>query len=289
MPKTVLSLFALTVFAVNTVFAADTAMQFDSQRLQSTLAAQSGETKARYSYRRPLQTLKFFGIAPGMTLVEAGPGAGWYSKILVDYLGSEGQLIGAGYSMNMVKKMDGITEEAINRRAEWVSNWPKEASGWASGDSAGVSAFEWGSMPARLEGKADAVLFVRAMHGLARFEDNGGHLTEALADAWRALKPGGIVGIVQHHARDNMSDDWASGRNGYLKKGYIIEKMTQAGFELVAESDMNANRKDQPTESDMVWRLPPSLATSKDDPEAQARFRAIGESNRITLKFRKPE
>ena len=108
------------------------------------------------------------------------------------------------------------------------------------------------------------------------------------SDAYQVLKPGGIVGVVQHHARDEMPDEWADGNNGYLKKGFVIETMEAAGFEFVGSSEVNANPNDQPTAEEFVWRLPPSLQTSRDNPELQASMREIGESNRMTLKFRKP-
>ena len=128
------------------------------------------------------------------------------------------------------------------------------------------------------------------MQNLARFQNagEGNYLDAALADAFVALKPDGVFGVVQHHARDDMSDEFADGNHGYLKKGFVIGLAQQAGFELVAESDINANPLDQPSEDDMVWRLPPSLGTSRDDPELRAAMQAIGESNRMTLKFRKP-
>ena len=85
-----------------------------------------------------------------------------------------------------------------------------------------------------------------------------------------------------------MPDEWSNGSNGYLKKGFVIDLMTKAGFELVADSDINLNEKDQPTAEDIVWRLPPSLATSKDDEELKSSMISIGESNRMTLKFKKP-
>ena len=144
-------------------------------------------------------------------------------------------------------------------------------------------------MPEEMKGTADAVLFIRALHNLARFEGEGGFLTAALRDAYDILKPGGTVGVVQHQAREGMSDEWAGGQNGYLKKSFVIEKMQDAGFEFVAGSDINMNGKDQPTDEDKVWRLPPSLATSRDNPELKAEMEAIGESNRMTLKFRKPQ
>jgi len=261
----------------------------DTERLASVLAAQPAEEQARYRWRHPRETLEFFGIAPGMTVVEALPGAGWYTKVLLPYLGPEGRLVGADYSLQMYPKFGFLSEEQLKEKENWVQDFTKQATGWAGDDGAAVSAFVFGSMPADMKGKADAVLFIRALHNLARFENEGGFLTQAIKDAHDALKPGGIVGVVQHQARDNMPDEWASGRNGYLKKDFVIRKMEDAGFVYLGESDINQNDRDQPTESDMVWRLPPTLATSRDDPERRAKMEAIGESNRMTLKFRKPK
>ena len=86
-----------------------------------------------------------------------------------------------------------------------------------------------------------------------------------------------------------LPDDWASGARGYLKKSFVIARMEEAGFEFVGESDVNANPKDQPTENDVVWRLPPTMATSREDAALRAAMREVGESNRMTLKFKKPE
>lgn len=161
---------------------------------------------------------------------------------------------------------------------------------WAGDDAASVAAFTFGDMPADIAGTADVVLMIRALHNLARF--SGGErdfLGEAFADAYAALKPGGVLGVVQHQAGEGMPDDFADGSHGYLKKSRVIAAAQQAGFELVAESDLNANPKDQPSEDDIVWRLPPTLGTSAENPELRAELEAIGESNRMTLKFRKPE
>jgi len=144
-------------------------------------------------------------------------------------------------------------------------------------------------MPDEMKGTADAVFFARVLHNLARFESKGGFLTATLADVYAVLKPGGTFGVVQHHARDEMSDEFADGSHGYLKKSFVIAAAEEAGFEFVAESDINANPADQPTEEDIVWRLPPTLGTSGEDPELRAELEAVGESNRMTLKFRKPE
>lgn len=259
-----------------------------SDRLETVLGNKPEEFKARYEYRHPQETLEFFGIVPGMTVVEVLPGGGWYSQVLIPYLGAEGRLIGANYAQEMWPKFGFFDQEFIDSMKTWTTDWPQEAQKWQGEDGAGIDAFVLGSMPGELAGQADAVLFIRALHNLARFEDEGGFLTAALEDAFRVLKPGGIVGVVQHEARPQMADEWASGENGYLKKQFVIERMEAAGFEFVDDSDLNRNPKDQPTQEEFVWRLPPTYMTSQDDPELQAQMDEIGESNRMTLKFRKP-
>jgi predicted methyltransferase len=258
-----------------------------SARLDAILAARPDDFKARYRWRHPKETLEFFGVQPGMTVVEVLPGAGWYSQVLVPYIGSEGRLIGANYAQDMWPRFGFFDQAFIDSMKTWTTDWPKEAARWRGEDGATVEAFELGSMPAALEGQADAVLFIRALHNLARFEDEGGYLTTALEDAHRALKPGGILGVEQHEARPEMPDAWANGDNGYLKKSFVIERVTAAGFEFVDESDVNQNPNDRPTTEEFVWRLPPSYQTSRDDPELRAQMDAIGESNRMTLRFRK--
>ena len=261
----------------------------ESDALDTVLEGQPDEVKARYAYRHPRETLEFFGIEPGMTVVEGLPGGGWYTKILLPWLGQEGRLIGADYSLEMYPNFSFATEEFLAEQAKWVPNFVAWGIDLAGEDGASVAAFHFGSMPQGLAGTADAVLMVRALHNLARFEADGGFLTAALGDAFRILKPGGILGVVQHQAPEEMSDEFADGSGGYLKKSFVIAVVEAAGFEFVAESDINANPKDQPTEDDIVWRLPPTLGTSRDDPELRAQLEAIGESNRMTLRFRKPE
>lgn len=256
--------------------------------LAQVLEAQPEEVKARYPWRHPQETLDFFGIKPGMTVVEVLPGEGWYTKILLPYLGSEGHLIGVDYPQDIFPLFGFLTEQQIEARKTWTEDWTAEAEGWRGPEGARVSAFVFGSMPESLRESADAVLIIRALHNLARFEGEGGFLTAALADIHAVLAPGGIVGVVQHEARPEMPDDWAGGAAGYLKKGWVIDQFQQAGFEFVAESPINENAADQPTAEDQVWRLPPSLATSADQPELREKLQAVGESHRMTLLFRKP-
>jgi predicted methyltransferase len=259
-----------------------------SRRLEATLDAQPDEVKARYQHRHPKETLAFFGIEPGMTVVEGLPGTGWYSQILVPYLGKDGRLIGANYAFPMWSEFGFFGQDFIDSMETWTTDWPEQAKAWRGDDGAAVEAFDFGSMPDELAGQADAVLLIRALHNLARFESKGGFLTAAINDVNRVLKPGGIVGVVQHEARPEMPDDWAGGDKGYLKKQFVIDRFTAAGFEFVDETDINQNPKDQPTTEDVVWRLPPGYQTSGDDAALRAAMDEIGESNRMTLKFRKP-
>ena len=259
--------------------------------LDELLEAQPDEVKARYVHRHPKETLEFIGIEPGMTVVEGLPGGGWYSKVLVRYLGSEGKLIGANYAMDMWPLFPFGTEEFVAEMAKWIDTFKADATGWGGEDGAEIDAFYFGSMPESMHGTADVVFFPRVLHNLANFQGagKGPYLDTALADAYNVLKPGGVFGVVQHEARESMSDEFASGGRGYLKKAWLIEQIENAGFEFVAESDVNENPLDMPGEDDIVWRLPPSYALAGDDPAKKAEVDAIGESNRMTLKFRKPE
>lgn len=255
--------------------------------LDSVLEALPEAAKARFEYRHPKETIEFFGIAPGMTVVDTLPGEVWYTGILLDYLGSEGKVIGADYSIPMWQ-LFGPNAPKPGVKENWTNDFLARAAAWRDEDDAQLGAVQYGNVPDELAGTADVVLLVRAIHHMMRFENQGGHLTQALADINKLLKPGGIVGVVAHRAPESSPDEWATGDNGYVKQSAVIDAFTRAGFELVAQSEINANPNDQPTTEETVWRLPPRLSTSKDDAELRAKYEAIGESDRMTLKFRKP-
>ena len=280
-------LFTVLFLVVATLSAAPFTSAADG-RLAEVLAAQPDEVRARYEHRHPAQTLALFGIEPGMTVVEVLPGGGWYTKILLPYLGPDGKVVGADYPIEAWAAVYS-NEEFLASRETWVDDWTEDARSWFGEDGAGVDAFVLASLPESMHGAADVFLFIRAMHNLNYPAADGAHLKAAISNAWDALKTGGVVGIVQHHARDEMSDAWADGSNGYLKSGYVVDLMEAAGFELVDETDLNANENDRPTESEHVWRLPPNRAgTEEDDLQGMEALEAIGESNRMTLKFVKP-
>ena len=289
----------------------------DAQRLQQVLDAQPEESRARYQWRHPFETLAFFGIEPGMRVVEVLPGGGWYSAILIPYLGSQGVLMGADYPLDMWPNFPFATDEFMAERRSWPQDWPATAAQWRGDDGAKVLAMRIGDIPDDLNGSADAVLFIRALHNLNAFEGKGGFRSAALADAWSVLRPGGVVGVVQHSVpkgrlaslredtwsvlkpgavkmvqdrltSEDRSDPWADGTRGYLDRDAVVANFQAIGFELVGESDINRNPKDMPAEDEVVWRLPPTLQGSDDAPELRAKYEAIGESNRMTLLFRKP-
>ncbi|WP_375202622.1 class I SAM-dependent methyltransferase [Hyphococcus sp.] len=252
-----------------------------SEKLDAVLAAESDEVKARYPYRHPKETLEFFGVEPGMTVVDTLPGEpGWYGQILVPYLGPDGVLIGADYSIEMWSNFSGrySSEEFLQGKESFVSDYIASVDAVRDEEGAEGAAFQIGSLPDSLKGTADVVLMMRAAHHFNRLAD-GKFFTEALADFNDVLKPGGIVGVVQHRAQEDMPDEWAVGNAGYVKQSHIISVFEDAGFEFVEASEINANPADRPTTEDVVWRLPPS---NPDNAE-------IGESDRMTLKFRKPE
>ena len=253
--------------------------------LNEILAAQPKEVKARFKYRHPAQTLNFFRIKPGMTVVEVLPGGGWYSKILMPYLGPEGELVAVDYNKDLWPNFGFVDADFLEKRKTWAETWIAGAQAWEIENGSNLNAFKFGEMPADLTGTADAVLFIRALHNLNRFDP--AFLEQAINDAKTALKPNGLVGIVQHRAPEGNTDEWASGAAGYLKQSYVIAKMEEAGFKLLKASEINANPNDKLGADDVVWRLPPSLATSREDAELKAQMEAIGESDRMTLLFRK--
>lgn len=262
----------------------EAAMTFDGAALQAVLDAQDDSAKSRYAARHPYETLEFFGITPGMAVGDALPGGGWYTKILLPYLGDEGRVVGVDYDLALWPNFDFGTPEFIEGKKSWPETWVADASGWTDG-ATDIEAYTFATLPQ--DGSLDAFLFIRALHNMSRFED-GRFMRSGIAAVHGALKSGGIVGVVQHAGPDDADAAWANGSAGYLRKPDVIAAFEAAGFELVSESDINANPLDMPTTDDIVWRLPQSLATSGEDPELRAQMEAIGESNRMTLRFKKP-
>lgn len=254
-----------------------------SAQLQKILAAQSEEQQARYGYRHPQQTLEFFAIKPGMTVVEAMPGGGWYSKILAPYLGPEGKLIGVNYPDNIWPNFSWAKPEYIQGKIDSTAQFPAQVAEWAPNNTPAVESYTFATIPEALSESVDAVLYIRALHNLSAFNEQGQFMDKALQETYRILKPGGVVGVVQH----SSDVKGLIGSTGYLNKDALVAAMAEAGLTLVKESALNNNAKDQPKADEIVWRLPPSYATSSGDAKLKQSYADIGESNRMTLLFKK--
>ena len=257
-----------------------------SETLIKILAERPAEDIARDKYRHPKEVIKMFDIKPGMVVAEGLPGGGWYSKILAPYLGKDGKLIGLNYNDNIWPKFGFFDEAGIKKRIAATKEFPNMVAKFTdNGIQAAGYTFE--TIPASLHGKVDRVLYIRALHNLSRFEDDTGSFTQAVEQAHKMLKKGGLVGVVQHRAPESASAESAKGQRGYLKQKDVIKKFEKAGFKLVKTSEINANPKDVPSDNDIVWRLPPNYIGSRNDEAKKSVVQAIGESDRMTLVFKK--
>lgn len=258
---------------------ADAAM--DAPTLEQVLADPRREAdSARDEWRNPRETLEFFGVESDDTVVEALPGGGWYGRILAPWLAAEGEYYGLNYPMDVFERLfPNITDEQRANLEGWEASFPGVAEGWGGPAQGG---YTFGSIPESAAGSADVVLYIRALHNMARF----GMLDTAVDDAWTLLAPGGVVGVVQHRAPADESDERADGSRAYLREADVIAAFEARGFVLEASSDINANPNDTADHEAGVWALPPSLRVDTD--EQRAANTAIGESDRMTLRFRKP-
>lgn len=241
--------------------------------LQAAVAApnRSAANKARDIYRHPVETLSFFGIKPTDTVVEIWPGGGWYTEILAPYLRDHGKLIVAAPA--------GRGAEGI---ARFLDTDPKS---YAQVARANFPTLLGGTPVA--PGTADAVLTFRNVHNwrMGTFmPDAQDYSTAAFQELYAMLKPGGVLGIEDHRLPEDASDE-RERQSGYIKVSTIRRLAEQAGFKFVGASEVNANPKDTKDYPKGVWTLPPRLAEGDVD---RAKYLAIGESDRMTLKFVKP-
>ncbi len=283
-----ISLLALSLAFTSGATLADTAEKDNSARLQAAIDDRPAKDKARDAARHPAETLAFFGLEPDMVVAEALPGNGWYTNILANYLNKRATLYGINYVDSMWPMFSFATDEWVKKRIQGTAKFPSLVAGFTN-SGIKAKAFTFNTVPQEAVGSVDMVLMIRALHNLNRFESKSGTRTQALAAIRGMLKPGGLVGVVQHRLPESAPEAGADGSRGYLKQSDVIATFEKAGFELVAQSEINANPKDQPGPEDIVWRLPPSLNTSKEDPELRKKMVAIGESDRMTLLFRKSE
>ncbi len=232
----------------------------------------SEANRARDVYRHPAQTLAFFGIKPDMTVVEIMPGGGWYTEILAPYLRDKGKLYAAHFPLDTTGEYG---KKAIAAYTQKLAAAP------AVYDHVLLTPFQ---PPQQVDiappGSADAVVTFRNVHNWLKEEGE----VAVFKAAFAALKPGGVFGVVEHRAKPGTTRD-QSMDSGYTTEQLVIDGATKAGFVLEEKSEINANAKDTKDYAKGVWTLPPSYAAGEAD---KAKYQAIGESDRMTLRFRKP-
>ncbi len=233
----------------------------------------SAENKARDAWRHPKETLAFFGLRQDMTVLEIWPGGGgWYTEVLAPVLREHGQYIAAGQDPKSESK---YAQDNLKKFADKLAGHPDVY------DRAKVTALQ---APNALhpvpDGSVDMVLTFRNVH---IWMGNGSE--DAMFKAmYAALKPGGILGVEEHRAKNNEPQD-PKAKSGYVRTDYLVALAGKAGFKLIGESEINANPKDTADHPNGVWSLPPTLQGGETDRD---KFLAIGESDRQTLRFRKP-
>jgi predicted methyltransferase len=250
---------------------ADTSYPTAKAALKAVTSAsyRSAQHKARDASRHPTETLEFLGFTPMLTALEYGPGEGWYTELLAPALAKRGKLLATNTDPN------GPVDERstfYGQRFKLLLETSPELYGKVQ------TVLIDNKTPALgLENSVDLILAFRTLHGMV----NQGSLAAWLTEFHKALKPGGILGIEQHRAKPD-ADPQASSKLGYLPEAWVIQQVEAAGFKLQKKSEINANPKDTKDYPNGVWDLPPTLRQGDTD---RAKYEAIGESDRMTLKF----
>ncbi len=243
------------------------------QALTPVLAdARRTQDRPRDVWRHPAETLTFCRIEPGMTVVDYMPGGGWWTRILVPYLGDGGRYIA----------LNPDVRTAPDQMKQYMGNlavsFPPKITEWTGAPATRFGVYNSDGLPASLNNSVDRVMIMRQVHNIHRF----GMLYQEMAAVRRLLKPGGLLCIEEHRAKANAPAAYTDGSKGYMREADMIALMTAHGFELAAKSEINANRKDTADYPDGVWTLPPSYRLGDKD---KARYTAIGEADRMTLLF----
>lgn len=226
----------------------------------------------RDKYRHPRETLMFFGIKPEMTVVEIWPGGGWYTEILAPFLKAKGKFYGAH------RNRDTDNERLLKFIARYDAKLAERPEQYGKVTVTQLSRTKGDIAPA---GSADMVLTFRNLHNWMKH----GFDAHVFAAMYTALKPGGIMGVVEHRADPEEFPD-PQALSGYVHEEQVLQMAEQAGFKFVGKSEVNANPKDTRKHPKGVWTLPPSFRLKDKD---RAKYMAIGESDRMTLKFMKPK
>jgi predicted methyltransferase len=224
---------------------------------------------ARDPARHPAEELAFMGLKPTMTVVELWPGGGYWTEILGAYLAPKGH-----YYVALQAPGDAEEDAAT---AKWRARIASQGERLGKIHETVLGAGQFDIAPA---GSADLVLTFRNLHNWM----DGGYAEQVIAACYKALKPGGILGIEEHRGRTDKPQD-AKAKDGYVRQDYATALIEKAGFRLVATSEIDANPKDTKDWVDGVWTLPPTLSQGEKD---RARYLAVGEADNFVMTFRKP-
>lgn len=270
-------LATVAVPAVAKDHAKDGAMHSDAGLMAAIKHDRRKDDQARDVYRNPAETLAFFQIKPTHTVAEYGPGGGWYTRILLPYLSTNGKYVAVNGNSDSIN----FTTRAREARSKsWPERFPDAASGWTGVAADSIAAFESDEVPDEMKGKIDRIVIFRSLHGML----NGNRADSELRALRDILADDGMIGVVQHRANADAPYAMSKGTKGYLKQASVVALFEMHGFELVDKSEINANSKDTKDYEKGVWTLPPVL-TNKE--EGKAKYQAIGESDRMTLLFKK--
>ena len=276
MKKFLLMTIAASVLATTSMFAAA-----DDSALKQVMAGEwrSADDKARDAERRPLESLTFWGLKPGASVLEVQPGGGWWTRILAPYAArTGGRYTATAADLNNPS----LSDAARKGRADFAARYADEKI------YGKVELVNWGPTAAPLpQNTYDFILLSRVIHGWMRSE---GALERNLASVAGSLKPGGVLAVEQHRGNPGPQDPKAE--SGYVTEAFVIAAAEKAGLRLAARSEINANSKDTKDHPFGVWTLPPTRATvsygsgKPADPNFdRSKYDAIGESDRMTLRF----
>lgn len=227
------------------------------------------EDRARDRYRNPQETLDFFRVEPKMTVLEFGPGAGWYTRILAPLVAPKGRFL----VMNADSSLREMTAEQQQRVETWPERFTAAIQEWTGIPSTSIAAFESDKPPAGVPGNVDHILIIRAMHGMM----NANIADVELRKVRGLLADNGLVGVVQHRAPEAETWNRANGRRGYMRQSDVIKVFELNGFELVESSEINAKPIDPANWEEGVWTLPPRFAAASATVIAMSRpVRATG-------------
>lgn len=228
--------------------------------------------RARDVYRHPKETLLFFGIRPEMTVLEVWPEPGWYTEIIAPLLRDHGKYYAA------VPPVNPASANAGKRRAEYQAKLAANPAEYGKVAVVNMPVDGGNVVP---PGTLDMALTFRNVHNFM----SAGEAAKVFATLYRALKPGGILGVVEHRGNPSVPQD-PKADSGYVNEDYAIKLIEAQGFRLVAKSEVNDNPKDTKDYEKGVWTLPPTFELGDKD---RAKYAAIGESDRFTLRFVKPQ